>query len=91
MKNKLDTLFLKIISDRALNLDKEDLNKVSSVGDGLSSNNKQIKAIAEILTSINKNVEQQRMELRIRNKAEEVSVDESDLKALYRKILPILN
>lgn len=91
MKNKLDNLFLKIISDKAFHFDEIELNKIDSVSDGLKVQNKQIRAIAEILCSINKSLEEQRMNLRIRNKAEEATLDEDTKKALYRKILVTLN
>lgn len=92
MANKLDNLFQKIISDRAFNFGQSEINQVKTVEAGRKCSNNEIRAIAEILFAINSNLEKQRENLRIRNKQdEEPTIDDAELKALYRKILPLIS
>jgi hypothetical protein len=90
--SKIDNIFVKVISDEAIckEYDIKDAYKYQNIAQGLKSPNGHIVAIATALQQIDKIVEEQKMDMRLRGTQGAVVVKDTDLRAVYKKIVTML-
>ena len=90
--SKIDNVFVKIISDEAI-CKEYGINapqKYQNIAQGLKSSNGYVVAIATVLQQIDKLVEEQKMDMRIRGIQGAVVLKEAELKSVYKKIVTLL-
>ena len=90
--SKIDNIFAKVISDEAICKEYgiTDCYKYQNVAQGLKSLNGYVVAIATVLQQIDKLVEAQKMDMRIRGTQGAVVIKDTDLRAVYKKIVTLL-
>ncbi len=90
--NKVDTMFLKIISDEQLS-SAFDINpsKYRDLNEGKRALNPQVKAIAELIDQLNKKINDVKSDMRIRNKVGPVVLTDTDFNSIYKKVLSMLS
>lgn len=90
--NKADNIFVKVISDEYLastfNIEP---HKYHSLDEGKRALNPYVKAIAEIIDQLNKRISNAKSEMRIRNQAGPVVLDESEFSSIYKKVVSSLS
>lgn len=86
--DKLDNLFIRIINDEQLVSSFDiDPSKYESLEDGKKSLNPQVRAIAEILSQLNKRINEVRADMNLRNKMGPVVLSETDFTPIYKKVV----
>ena len=89
--SKVDNMFLKIISDERLASTFDIVpSKYRSLDDGKRALNPYVKAIAEIVDLLNKNINEMKSDMRIRNKIGPVVLVDEDMAPIYKKALSLL-
>ena len=90
--NKVDNMFLKIISDErfASTFDVVPL-KYRSLDEGKRALNPHVKAVAEMVDQLNKKINDVKSDMRIRNKVGPVVFTEADFKPIYNKAVSSLS
>ena len=90
--SKIDNVFAKVISDEAICKEYgiNDPQKYQNVAQGLKSLNGHVVAKATALQQIDKLVEEQKMDMRIRGIQGAVVIKDTDLKSVYKKIVTLL-
>ena len=90
--SKIDNIFAKIISDEAICKEYgiNDPQKYQNIAQGLKSLNGYVVAIATALQQIDKLVEAEKMDMRIRRTQGVVTIKDADLKSVYKKIVTLL-
>lgn len=90
--NKVDNMFLKIISDKRL-ADAFDFDPSSyrSLDEGKRAVNPYVKAIAEMVDMLNKRISEIKSDMRIRNRVGPVIMNESEYQTIYKKIVSSLS
>lgn len=85
---KIDIIFHEIISDEdMINTFGYLPSEYQTIEKGVKSDNKYIKAIANMLLQYDKKVEEIKMDMRIKNQTGKVLVSENILEAVYRKLV----
>ena len=90
--SKIDNIFAKVISDEAI-CKEYGINgpqKYQNIAQGLKSLNGYVVAIATALQQIDKLVEAEKMDMRIRRTQGVVTIKDADLKSVYKKIVTLL-
>lgn len=87
--SKTDTLFCRILQDDNLCKEYEipNASSIQSITEGLRSSNRYVKTIATLVEQLDKVVEAQKMEMRLKKKEGPVVLTESEKKSIYRKML----
>lgn len=90
--NKVDNMFLRIISDEQF-ASTFDINpsKYRDLNEGKRALNPQVKAIAELIDQLNKKINDVKSDMRIRNKVGPVVLTDTDFNAIYKKVLSMLS
>ncbi len=90
--NKVDNMFLKIISDErfASTFDVAP-SKYRSLDEGKRALNPHVKAVAEMVDQLNKKINEAKSDMRIRNKVGPVVFTEADFKPIYNKAVSSLS
>ncbi len=90
--SKIDNIFAKVISDEAICKEYgiNDPQKYQNIAQGLKSLNGYVVAIATALQQIDKLVEAEKMDMRIRRTQGVVTIKDADLKSVYKKIVTLL-
>jgi len=90
--NKVDYMFLKIISDERLASTFDIIpSKYQSLNEGKKALNPYVKAIAEIVDQLNRKISEVKSDMRIRNEVGPVVLTDSDFKPIYNKVLSLLS
>lgn len=85
---KIDIMFHEIISsDKLVNEYGYNPDKYESISQGCKSENKYVRTIANMLLALDKNIESQKMDMRIRNKTGKVVLSQSVWDSIYRKLV----
>lgn len=90
--SKIDNIFAKVVSQPQIckEFGVEDPERYDNIVSGIKSPNGYVSAIATILKEVNMAYELQRQDMAIRRKEGVPVLQESDMKAIYRKIVGIL-
>lgn len=90
--NKVDNMFLKIISDERFASTFDVVpSKYRSLDDGKRALNPHVKAVAEMVDLLNKIINEVKSDMRIRNKVGPVMLTDSDFNSIYKKVLSTLS
>lgn len=90
--NKVDYIFLKIISDERLASTFDIIpSKYQSLNEGKKALNPYVKAIAEIVDQLNRKISEVKSDMRIRNEVGPVVLTDSDFKPIYNKVLSLFS
>ena len=90
--SKIDNIFAKVISDEAICKEYgiNDPQKYQNIAQGIKSLNGYVVAIATSLQQIDKLVEAEKMDMRIRRTQGIVTIKDADMKSVYKKIVTLL-
>ena len=90
--SKIDNIFAKVISDEAICKEYgiNDPQKYQNIAQGIKSLNGYVVAIATALQQIDKLVEAEKMDMRIRRTQGVVTIKDADMKSVYKKIVTLL-
>lgn len=90
--SKIDNIFAKVISDEAICKEYgiNDPQKYQNIAQGIKSLNGYVVAIATALQQIDKLVEAEKMDMRIRRTQGIVTIKDADMKSVYKKIVTLL-
>lgn len=90
--SKIDNVFAKVIADPAFcnEYGITDPEKYDNIATGLKSSNQYVVAVATALKEMNLIAEKQRSESRIRGKESKFVLQDNEARALYKKIITIL-
>ena len=89
--SKIDNIFIKVISDPLICKEYDiDVSKYSNIAQGLKSTNVYVNSIAQLLSIIDKKVEEEKTNQRIKNISEPIVLQESFKDTTYKKILSTL-
>ncbi len=90
--NKVDNMFLRIISDERLASTFDIVpSKYRSLDEGKRAINPHVKAIAEMVDQLNKKINEVKSDMRVRNKVGPVVLTDSDINSIYKKVLSSLS
>ena len=90
--NKVDVIFLKIISDERLASTYDiEPSKYRSLDEGKRAINPHVRAIAEMVDQLNRKINEVKSDMRVRNKVGPVVLTDADFKPIYNKIVSSLS
>lgn len=85
---KIDNIFKRTVSDKNFAEQYEvPFGRYSNIADGVRSNDCYVKMLATVLKTIDIEVEKKKREMRIKNQDSPVTLSETELSSLYKKIL----